>query len=166
MVIQVIMPSVTMNTPLTHVFRPFALVAVHGMAWSLLAGSNPPDAAFAPRFEVSGSVAAAIAQPDNKVYGDDGISHNALVRLQPEGQRDATFAPSFESTGTEVRSFLTTKSGQLMITGTFTSADGMPRQSVVKYTPSPLPPRLKIRRLTDPHVQLTWPNYASNWLRQ
>lgn len=131
------------------------------------------DTSFITPLDNTGGTVYALAQRSDdsllvggafQLRGDDGIYYNAFVRLQPEGQRDATFAPGFESMGTEVRSFLTTKSGQLIITGTFSSADGMPRSSVVKYTPSPLPPRLKIRRLTDPQVQLTWPNYASNYV--
>lgn len=86
--------------------------------------------------------AIALVQSDNKilVYGAfeslDGTAVSPLVRLNPDGSRDATFiAPVFPittSSGYGVRSLALQSNGKILVGGVFTYVDGVIAKALVR----------------------------------
>ena len=123
-----------------------------------------------------GTVCRLVRQPDGRmlvggsfqVSAPGGSYYNSFVRLNPDGSRDAGFAPSFGSqgaidpgvldVGAGIYGILPLRSGSLVIAGAFAAVDGIPRQSMARFVPGLEPPRLLVRKSSASQVTLSWTN--------
>lgn len=106
------------------------------------------DQSFMPQTTVESNftVRAMVWQPDGKIIigglfsSYDGFPRNGLARLHPDGSLDETFDPQLEHrTGNRVRveALALATDGGLYVGGSFTHANGVPRQSFAKLYNNP-----------------------------
>lgn len=104
------------------------------------------DASFDPGSGVRGTESPAVLslalQNDGKVLigglftNVNGVVHNHLARLEPDGRLDTTFnARLDEGDGKGVFSIRTLSNGQIIAGGVFTSINGVNRSAVARFNP-------------------------------
>lgn len=124
------------------------------------------DTSFKTPFQDSGSAAHAVSvQGDGKILVGGNIQlvnessiFNGLVRLNIDGSRDTSLN---SSTDWDVKSVLTTPSGEIFAGGWIAATDGFPRFGLARFTASALQAQLTITRIGSGSVTndlgtMTW----------
>ncbi len=102
--------------------------------------SGSLDTTFESRPQSYGAVTALRLQPDGKIIvgGNSATYPNTLERLNPNGSRDLTFAPTYVTT---ILSISLTPDSKIIIGGDFTTFDGTARPRIARvigFTPPAL----------------------------
>jgi uncharacterized delta-60 repeat protein len=101
------------------------------------------DPSFAPTLILTGSVTAAVEQPDGKViiggsqfFVTPGVSPFALARLNVDGSVDPTFNPGVGlNAGGTVSQLLLQPGGRVLVAGAFQSINGVARLNLARLNP-------------------------------
>jgi uncharacterized delta-60 repeat protein len=119
------------------------------------------DGSFNPGSGVNGPISAVALQPDGKVLigGDfttvNGTNRNRIARLDADGGLDVSFDPGTGADGV-VRALALQPDGNVLLSGDFTSVNGMLRPHVARLFGDSAPLVLSIAR-SNASVTLSWP---------
>ncbi len=122
---------------------------VNGQRRSNIARLNPDgslDLAFTPLAGDSGvtfaRVRKLVVQPDGKILVgglfnsfNDSNEHIELFRLNADGSLDSNFPVIDRTQGAEVSSIAVQPDGKIVIVGSFSSIDGVPRRGIARLNP-------------------------------
>src|SRR5258705_584080 len=124
--------------PLLNSFRPgivSALLLAHIPTTG--AQSTLLDATFDPGSGANGFISAAASQPDGRIIVAgaftefNGISHNHIARLNPDGSLDPSFDPG-EGANDLINALAIQPDGAIVIGGFFTQFNGVGRSGIAR----------------------------------